>query len=226
MNDATLNSDYFFLENVMQTVDGGRRFLKQVGAIVATGSQSFLTNIDPVADDNPSSNLNPTNGNCQRIQKRHKPNHEALPHKFRQLIQQAKERDVTLLVMPTGMERHKSNSTFYHAKSAVLFWKLEFVLHLDDATKSNPRILCHSKVSEESTIVHEWKTVAPNMECDVHFFIKVIPCPANQPQYAELNKNATIREALQGRTVVEYPTIYAVSPTQEHRFPRLIQEVK
>ena len=32
MSDETIQSDYHFLEDVLQTVDGGKRLLHQVGA--------------------------------------------------------------------------------------------------------------------------------------------------------------------------------------------------
>ena len=220
MNDSTVNSDYFFLENVLQTMDGGKRLLKQVGAIAGGVPQRLLPKVDDDKDDN----VHDDDDN-RRDQKRRKPNVEHFPPKWRRLVQQAKERDVTLLFMPPGMERHKSNTTHFHAKSNALLWKLEFAIH-DDGTCAT-RIVSQNKVPEDAILRHEWEKVAPNMDADqeLHFMLKMIPCPANRPSYVELDMESSLKDALKGMTVIEYPTIDVVVATELHRFPKLIQEV-
>lgn len=218
MNDSTVNSDFFFLENVLQSIDGGMRLLKQVGAITGGGEQLLLPKVDDKHDNDVDDD--------RHDEKRRKPHVEHIPPKWRRLVQQAKERDVTVLLMPPGMERHKSNTTHFHAKSNMLIWKLEFAFHVD--ATSSATIISHNKVPEEAIIHHEWEKVASNMGTgqELHFMLKMIPCPANRPAYVELDKESTLKEALKGMTVIEYPTIEVVVATELHRFPMLIQEVK
>jgi hypothetical protein len=223
MNDSTVNSDYFFLENVLQTMDGGKRLIKQIGAIAGGGSQRLLPEVD---DANNGNDDDDDDDNDRRDQKRRKPNVEHLPPKWRRLVQQAKERDITLLLMPPGMERHKSNTTHVHAKSNVFMWKVEFAIHVDGTAATT--IVSLNKVPEDAIIRHEWEKVAPNVSPaqDLHFMFKMIPCPANRPSYMELDKESTLKDALRGMTVIEYPTIDVVIATELHKFPKLIQEVK
>jgi hypothetical protein len=215
MTDATINSDYFFLENVLQTVDGGKRLLKQVGAIAGGGTHSLVAEVDTGDNDNDD----------EPTRKRQKTIVEHLPPKWRRLVQQAREREVTLLLMPQGMERHKSNTSHFNTKSERIIWKLEFSIH-GDATPPN-KMIVSNKVSEESKFIEEWNKHTQNMEIqqDLHFMLKKLPCPANKPQYVELNKESTLGDALKGMTVIEFPTIYVVLATELHNFPRLIQEV-
>jgi hypothetical protein len=53
-----------------------------------------------------------------------------------------------------------------------------------------------------------------------------MPCPSNKPQYVEIDKEFTLKEALKGMTVIEYPTIHVARTADLERFPRLIQEVE
>lgn len=219
MTDATINSDYFFLENVLQTVDGGKRLLKQVGAITGGGTHSLVAEIDgETHHDNIDNDDEPS-------RKRQKTIVDHLPPKWRRLVQQARERGVTLLLMPQGMERHKSNTSHFNTKCERIMWKLEFSIH----NEVNPpqKMIVSTKVSEETKLIEEWKKHTQNMEIrqELHFMLKKLPCPANKPQYVELNKESTLGDALKGMTVIEFPTIYVVVATELHNFPRLIEEV-
>ena len=222
MSDSTVNSDFFFLENVLQSMDGGKRLLKQVGAIAGGGTQRWL----PTVDDKNDGDVDGDVDDDLQDYKRRKPNVEPLPPKWRRLVQEAKERDVTVLLMPPGMERHKSNTTHFRAELNVFVWKLEFAFHVD--ATSSARIVSRNKVPEEAVIRHEWEKVASNMGTDqeLHFMLKIIPCPANRPAYIQLDKESTLKDALKGMTVIEYPTIDVVVATELHRFPKLIHEVK
>lgn len=215
MTDATINSDYFFLENVLQTVDGGKRLLKQVGAITGGGTHSLVAEVNVGDDDDDD----------EPTRKRQKTIVDHLPPKWRRLVQQAKEREVTLLLMPQGMERHKSNTSHFNTKSQRIVWKLEFSIH-NDATPPH-KMIVSNKVSEETKVIEEWKKHTPSLETrqDLHFMLKKLPCPANKPQYVEVNKESTLGEALKGMTLIENPIIYVVVATELHNFPLLIQEV-
>jgi hypothetical protein len=217
MSDATTQSDFFFLENVLQTVDGGKRLLKELGATAGGGTSSLVMAPKQPDDDGADE---------ESHAKRQKTSLESLPPKWRRLVQQALERKVTLLLMPPGMERHKSNTTHFHTKSEILYWKVEFIFHAGGETKPITTLVSN-KVSEESKLIEEWNKYAQKMEVNekLHFLLKKLPCPSNKPQYVELDKDSTLKQALQGMTVIEYPTIVVVAAIDLHKFPRLIQEV-
>jgi hypothetical protein len=62
---------------------------------------------------------------------------------------------------------------------------------------------------------------------NLHLLIKKLPCPSNQPRYVKLEKStaATLKDALRGMTVIEYPTIEVVQTKDLDKYPRMIQEV-
>ena len=49
--------------------------------------------------------------------------------KSRRLIQQAERRGINLQMMPSMMERHKKNSSWYCAPRNQITWKVEIVVH-------------------------------------------------------------------------------------------------
>lgn len=52
------------------------------------------------------------------------------PPQLKKLVFQARSRGVNLLLMPSGMERRKSNTTSYNSKRDKLSWRVEFMFHL------------------------------------------------------------------------------------------------
>ena len=85
--------------------------------------------------------------------------------KYKQrLVQKARERNVRLLLMPQGMQRHILNkSTKYDAKNDIFFWKVEITFHLiainngDDESKPTryrqaKKIITLERISERDTI--------------------------------------------------------------------------
>lgn len=216
MDDSTLQSDFFFLENVLQTVDGGKRLLKDMGARASGGPQSLVAEITiPSADEQAPASKK------QKVM-------NDLPPKWRRLVEQAKERDITLLLMPPGMHRHKSNTTHYVAKTESILWRLEFLVHDDkDDASHQPKVLINNKVTEESKLMDEWNKHMNNfVDEDYHFLLKKLPCPSNKPQYVKIDKQGTLKDTLKGMTVIEYPSICVVKTKDLEKFPLLIQEVK
>jgi len=54
------------------------------------------------------------------------------------LVQKAKDRNIRLLLMPQGMQRHMMNkSTRYDQKKDIIYWKVEIVFHVISGLASN-----------------------------------------------------------------------------------------
>lgn len=206
MSDTTLQSDFHFLEDVLSTVDGGKRLMKQVGANArSSGIQSLVSEIS-LEEQGPN--------------KKAKIERAPLPLKWRRLVQQAKERQTTLLLMPPGMQRHKSNTSQYHIASDVIFWKLEFIMGVHKSTTTL------KKVSEDSLWIEEWSKQQKNVDLEsLHFLMKKLPCPSNKPLYVTLDRKMTLKEALKGMTIIENPIIEVVVTEDLNNFPRAIQEI-
>jgi hypothetical protein len=268
MNDATIRNDYFFLEDVIRNVDGGKRLVNKLGAVRGGGTPSLITHVDPnkdIPDDN-EPNLNIFHHKRQKTTTT--TTTEFLPPRWRRLVHEACRRNITLLLMPQGMTRHKTNTTYYRHQTNTLMWKLEFVLHdgcvtnhlednddIDDTTSPTTKVrtLFCDQVSEDSILKEEWNkklsyetnlnkymvhgtaydklnkegTADDESKQDdhIHFLMKHLPCPANQPKYIELRPDASFKELFHNRTIIEFPTIDVVPKKLLHQFSRVIEEV-
>jgi hypothetical protein len=210
MSDTSIRSDYHFLEDVLTNIDGGKRLLKEVGA----AQNEPHKQVDALA--HPMMQLSRDDDDDEPQSKR--------PRTSR-LVQKAADRGVTLLQMPTGMERHKSNSSWYHAKTDTFYWKVDFLIHAASQTSvlSIPKLSEHANLSEELA-----KALLPDVSNSTHhLLVKRLPCRSNSPSYVELDrKSSTLHTALQNMTVIEYPTIEVVPRGLLDRFPLHIQEIK
>jgi hypothetical protein len=233
MSDAALQSDFHFLEDVLRHVDGSKRVLKEVGASLGQQHQQHQPTTTPDGDtDTPPPHpmlqlALPDPILEEEGRKKRRPNHDpALPFKWKRMVQQAQDRNITLLLMPSGMERHKSNTSFYNTKNDSIHWKVEFSCHFEGA----PALLTSHNLADSAKPRDELLVLlqAANMVIDtgdLHLLLKKLPCPSNQPKYVHIPNNQTLKEALTRMTVVEYPTIDVVLTKDLEKFPRMIAEV-
>ena len=208
MSDATIRSDYHFLEDVLANIDGGKRLLHHMGA---AQNQSRKESVPLII--RPMMELPQVNDDNEPPSKRPRTN---------RLAQKAEDRGVTLLLMPPGMQRHKSNTSWYHTKTNTFYWKVDFVIH-----GTPTRVLSVPKLSEHANLSKELAKALPDASNSTRLLIKRLPCRSNSPLYVELDsKTSTLKSALQDMTVIEYPTIEVVPLALLDRFPRYIQEVE
>lgn len=137
-----------------------------------------------------------------------------LSKKARRLLQQCKRRDIKLEVMPSVMERHKKNNSWYSAPRNVITWKVEVILH---PSLSN----CIFQLSEdEENIMTHVKTKLNAPINGLHrLFMKQLPTSSKTPRYYEICKADSLRKFLPNKTIIEYPTIYCVPADSVAQFP-------
>ena len=179
--------------------------------------------------------------------------------KVEPLVRQAELKGINLLRMPSGMERHKSNTTTFNKKSGAITWKIELCFHqssklLDGDKKTNdescpsgvdssPKMLkVESQMAESSTLSQEL-----GKHLDVHpgnsatrsrlrsfasaprekllFLMKRLPCSSAAPQYFKFDCDATLMDCLNGKTIIEFPTIDVIFEEEMDKFPLFIGEM-
>lgn len=171
---------------------------------------------------------------------------------LKRLINEAKNvhRNVNLLLMPTGMIKRKKNSTSYKAKSNTIFWSVEWKFHhILKCPKNSSETLVLKKsffeesmsimdrFSEKATLDQEllkhMRTFEKNIKKfhsfsleDICLLMKKIPSRSNSPKYLKLRKGQTLQEALDGTTIIEYPTIEVVLNKNIGSFPLFVREIK
>ena len=145
-------------------------------------------------------------------------------NKWQRLVQQAQERGTTLMLMPAGMQRHVTNTSWYQAKSDKIYWKVDFQIHTQG--KTDARILTIDKLDENTNVMEALQAILPSLTKDCHLVLKRLPCPSNRPVHVEIGRDATLKSALKDQTVIEYPTIDVVPTELLSKFPKSIEELQ
>ncbi len=219
--DTTLKSDYYFLEDVLNKSNRGKRLIRDLGldkhqrgsGMGGNKRKRMTTNEDPDSADHPSESMpihplsqlnldlkdekvssqngNGTQNSLQSLvtmppaasvtsSKETHPNLSQYPKTKQRLVQKAKERNINLLLMPPGMQRHILNKTTkYDAKNDVIYWKVEFVFHRingqgqgqqkgkrnnESSRTSNHNVNKHNKLVLTIDRIAENEEVTPHLE--------------------------------------------------------------
>jgi len=328
--DSHLASDYHFLEDVLNVAQSGKRLFNSVTTKTSNNKNMCSSSkrnktitmknadeddktedhhapIQPLLRLAVSTNSQPGEaidiGNNNDKHNTTSWMHGQLSFKQQRLVQQARERGCTLLLMPTGMERQRNNTTVYSPKQDIITWKIEWIFHFSQQGELHSKtdqpnlqtcahcnknslvsteIICDNQVPE-SVILKEYllkhlvqgkhakstlqpfrsaltlsQNIASNsghttnsqhnnttipLPCssksninrvgkdDIEdpfpllLFMKQIPCSSATPIYTPLDPNQTVKAALHGKTLIEFPTIDVVLPCDSHLIPCLVKEV-
>ncbi|XP_077986306.1 box C/D snoRNA protein 1-like [Glandiceps talaboti] len=155
---------------------------------------------------------------ARHIRRKHR---HGLPHHLKYLMRMARQRGVTLRVLPYVFTKRKENSTMFSSRDQEVLWHIEWIFvqsgvkYFDrrvsekmvlrnalkkyiDAEKSDPVIKQRLK-----------KYVSAGFE-NVQLFMKVERRSAKSVRYEKLNLDQTIKENLSSKYIIEYPTLYVV----------------
>ena len=275
-SDSTLASDFHFLEDVLTKSEKGKRLIQDMGAAHGgpknggqkrkrneqiseekdTGdNQTSSRDIHPLSkllnlnSDDTTTDSNGTNKVSMMS--------SALQHSKnkQRLVDMAKDRNIHLLLMPPGMQRHKNNkSTKYDAKKDLIFWKVEFIFHVYtiikgkevhstativlDRVPEDQSLMKYFKVEFEKQLYHSAQSETRNiiskfrkskdltsLHDNVHSLMKKIPSPGSA-KYSRVDIQSSLKDILQGMTVIEFPTIDVILNDNSNRFPLIIQEIE
>jgi hypothetical protein len=263
MNDSTLRSDYFFLEQVVnQVVPRARKVAKLLEEHNNNNNNNNNNNVAAVATTTLPLQQHQQQQQQQQQQSKsfnstkqsHTPTPPTSNKKSRRLVQQAQKRNITLQLLPSFMERHQQNTSWYCGPRDMITWKVECIFIPPSSQKVKlelnlseyddnilERILAlrkrrlddehNTKTQANDTTAATTTTTTTNQKhgttftsCDddcYSLFWKRLPSPANQPVYIQLQPHTTLRTLLEGRTIVEHPTLYCVAKKNEYlqQFP-------
>ncbi|CAM9123474.1 unnamed protein product [Chrysoparadoxa australica] len=227
-DDKQLRSDYMFLEEALQVVDTAQRQLPQQRASKrprrmagGTGGEgpAYWQGQDGEED-------------LKQAGKGHSPT-------LQRLVKFAREkRGIELVVMPQGMSRRLANTTCLKKRGAGMLWRVEWVFAL--AVGGSKTLAC-ARVKEDQQLKdclqqlleprsgngptrHALKAYCENL-ASTKFMLKKAACQANRQVWYELAPDATIADALKGKVIVEYPSIFVALPEESKAYPSLISDV-
>jgi hypothetical protein len=144
------------------------------------------------------------------------------------LVAAAQRRGTTLVLMPEGMSRRKRNTSAWRRRDLVL-WRVEFVLAGCGATLAAERVpetLAVASVLDtllsdpcnRQAIARDPVAAAP--PASLVFLLADCDSPQWAPSYHELAPDATLRSALAGKRILEYPTITVTTKEASQSFKR------
>ncbi len=201
MDDSTLRSDYFFMEEVLDVMPRAKKVSK-----LAEEGKSVNNSIHNNASKNNKSMV-------------------SINKKAKRLVQQAQRRGITLQIMPPVLERHRNNSSWYCSSKDLITWKVEIILEPKKKTFSfnlseqEEGILGRISNHVTSTYADD-PNIPPEISPDKYqLLIKRLPSSANNPRYIQINSNDSLRTVLDGLTIIEYPTLYCVANENLKDFP-------
>mmetsp|Transcript_25562 Transcript_25562/g.28670 ORF Transcript_25562/g.28670 Transcript_25562/m.28670 type:complete len:305 (-) Transcript_25562:916-1830(-) len=199
MSDSTLRSDYFFIEEVLEIIPRARKISK-------------------LAEEKSTKTTAITNKNNHR-------SNTAMDKKARRLANQAERRGITLQIMPSFLERHKNNTSWYCGPRDLITWKVEVIIMPTKKTFS-------FKLSEQEEAIFD--CISTHMvefykdDSDIRdmllgsnyqLLIKRLPSSAKSPKYIRIEDNECLKKVLEGLTIIENPTIYCVPNESLKEFP-------
>ena len=203
MTDATLRNDYFFLEDVLNQTSNIKR---QKNTTNAAGGKQHLRS--------PRNDMN----------------------RRKRLANIAHQRGIKFQVMPPVMERHRANTSWYNSKTNVITWKVDVVILPMRTTitcsisEQETNIL--SVIMSAAAAVTEAAAVTSSVGIQAALqgkagsscygvYMARLPSQANRPRYLRVDDPSTtsLRQVLQGQTIIEYPTLYLVPDDLAHEFP-------
>ena len=163
MNENTLRDDFFFLKEVERLSGDSHRNSSRQGKNTKRSGPKGRNHSAAGEGDEPSAEATPIGGGDGDIQAIGPGSdvQSTLPVALRKLVSEAADRGVTLRLLPRGMTRRKSNTTFYAYRNKKLFWRVEWVLHgepigseITSESSSEPVRLTTDRV-EDCTLVND-----------------------------------------------------------------------
>lgn len=249
-NDSTLTSDFYFLEDAIAKRERGRNLVKDMGLQFETRGNRARKRDD---ESDESATLHPMSrlkldiaGSDIHQSQSDSRNLGQYPKHKQKLVEKAKENGIILLLMPPGMQRHITNkSTKYDPKSGKLFWKVEFVFHCENGKKLILHLekvpndedvtsrlqdlleikLSHSAATDTRLALRPFCVGTNQLKDSVKTLMKQIPCTSSNPLFKKIDLSQKLSDILRGTTVIEYPSIEMVLPSDIDKFPLLITEM-
>jgi len=192
MNDKTVRSDYFFIEEVLESVPRARK-ISRLAEEISTE----------------------TNNNNTEL-KHHPRSITSMNKRCRKLVTHAERRGISLKVMPNFMERHKNNTSWYCGPRDLITWKIEIII-----IPSKKSFSFKLSEQEDSILECICDCMNGDLEVgdSHHLFIKRLPCSDKMAKYVKIHMNESLKKILEGLTIIEHPTIYCVPGKFLEDFP-------
>ena len=124
----------------------------------------------------------------------------------KRLVSEAKKRNCSLLLMPATMSKHLRNNSRFDAKSSKILWRVEWIV---DSTVKHV-----SKLVDENEII---RNIIPQFIEGKSMSTSIIKLEVRNSEPVDVSLDITLREGLDGKTIVEFPTFHATLELEESK---------
>ncbi|KAF9430914.1 Box C/D snoRNA protein 1 [Entomortierella beljakovae] len=145
-------------------------------------------------------------------------------YRDKQLIMQAKKRNIHLIRIAEGLKKRRENNTHWRDKPSRMIWTIEWQFpeidasrrvleHKSEESKTLADILAGFMEKEENKDLLEKYPIAMQDQLQLFF---VIPLRhANKPALYPLKNTDSLQEAFKFKKILEYPTILVLGPSAD-----------
>ena len=146
--------------------------------------------------------------------------------------------NIKILFMPAGMDRHKRNKSYFHIKSSMLLWTIEFIFHSSPRNDALDQKVILDRIKDGNKIVDELKNAievsghtssqlnySSSSIDEYYLFMKIEPSISSNQQFRKLDPSLSFRDGIKDMNLIEYPTIYVTHKSGINLFPSLIQDI-
>eukprot|EP00053_Salpingoeca_punica_P022434 m.214460 g.214460 ORF g.214460 m.214460 type:complete len:382 (-) comp34757_c0_seq1:206-1351(-) len=165
-------------------------------------------------------------GMAAREQVHEPPRRQHLPVRTIKLLRAARQRQITLRIMAEGLSRHQGNTSFYHEKSQVIRWRVEWIFPhveasfiLDGLEDNIPvkdlllREFCEVKKTNSSRRIRVEPYFRDGAVDKLRLLLRAEGVKSSgSPSFYEVDPLKSLQDNLAGKTVVEYPTLRVCMP--------------
>ncbi|KAJ2946762.1 hypothetical protein O0L34_g12826 [Tuta absoluta] len=148
------------------------------------------------------------------------------------------KRGTVLTFLAQHFTRHKNNTTRYHFKTNVIYWKIEWIFpnvdseplkFIDERCSENKKLsdLLDKYLNPESTPFEGSKALSYYRAAGfsgVKILLRAEKVRGSAKKFFELDPSETLAENLSGKCVVEYPLIFVVMKDHAYNFEIITPE--
>lgn len=155
--------------------------------------------------------------NASRDKTKHYRSHRyTLPMYLHKLRKEARIRGIMLKILPPHFTQRKSNNSYYSNQEKLIYWKIKWIFSDADTI--------YNDILPENTVMNIAleKYIDPDCSCEEikrqliiyqaasYNGIKALHYDEKEKKFYELDTSQTIKRNLEGKTIIEFPSIYVI----------------
>lgn len=152
-----------------------------------------------------------------------------LPLGLQNFVDEAQRRGIKYELLPPGMQRRKQNSSRFDRRSRTIFWHVHWCfpsvkesvhdLRVSEQTPLKQILQQHISLALGNSVKrHALRLYSEAGLEKLQILMMKEHCPANKPQFHQLDIDKFLRQQLSGKVVIEFPVLIVLLPEEEKNY--------